>query len=351
MEIQELLKLTIDKKASDLHLVVGVPPTVRVDGELAPINEFSVLTKEDVGGILESILSAEQAKRLTINKELDFSFAFGQAARFRVNAYTQKGSLAASFRNIPLTIPALDSLGLPKLVHSFTGLRQGLILVTGPTGHGKSTTLAAIIDEINTLRACHIITIEDPVEFVFTPKKSIISQREMYQDTQSWEVSLRSALRQDPDVVFIGEMRDRETIGSALTIAETGHLVFATLHTNSAAQTVDRIVDVFPEGEQDQIKLQLSNIIEGVLSLRLIPKTTGGRCPAHEIMLGTTAIRSAIREGKTHQIDSIIQTSSEIGMATLEASLANLVREEKVSLEVAQSWAQRPDDLARLLRR
>jgi twitching motility protein PilT len=225
-----------------------------------------------------------------------------------------------------------------------------LVLVTGPTGHGKSTTLAAVLNEINQTRSTHIVTIEDPIEFVFKPIKSIISQREMKSDTHSWQVALRSALREDPDVVLVGEMRDHETISSTLTVAETGHLVFATLHTNSAAQTIDRIVDVFPEEQQGQVKLQLSNVIEAVFSQRLIPTIKGQRTVAYEMMLGTSAIKTAVREGKTHQIDSIIQTSSEAGMSTLERSLANLVKQGTISMDVAQSWSLRPEELTRLIR-
>jgi twitching motility protein PilT len=249
-----------------------------------------------------------------------------------------------------MEIPSIDKLSLPKILHTFSVLKQGLVLVTGPTGHGKSTTLASIINEINNNRACHIVTIEDPVEFVFKPIKSIISQREMKSDSHSWEVALRSVLREDPDVVLVGEMRDLETIASALTIAETGHLVLATLHTNSAAQTIDRIVDVFPEEQQSQIRMQLSNTIEAVFSQRLIPSLPSGRTIAYEVMLGSTAIKTTIREGKTHQIESILQTSSEVGMSTIERSLAELVRAGKITMEVAQSWSLRPEELNRLVR-
>jgi twitching motility protein PilT len=303
-----------------------------------------------VNALLKEALTAEQLERLMVNKEIDFSLAFSEKARFRINAYTQRGTLAAAFRRIPLEIPQIDALGLPKILHSFTALRQGFVLVTGPTGHGKSTSLAAMINEINHNRSCHIVTIEDPVEFMFKADKAIISQREMRSDTHSWQVALRSVLREDPDVVLVGEMRDYETIAAALTVAETGHLVFATLHTNSAAQTIDRIVDVFPEEQQAQVKLQLSNVIEAVFSQRLIPGISGGRVVAYEVLLGSTAIKTAIREGKTHQIDSILQTSQEAGMNTLETSLAALVREGKITLEAAQSWSMRPEELTRLVR-
>jgi twitching motility protein PilT len=303
-----------------------------------------------ISELLKEVLTAEQLERLTVNKELDFSLPFSDKGRFRINAYTQKNTLAAAFRLIPLTIPSIESLGLPSILHSFTSLRQGFVLITGPTGHGKSTTLASMLQEINQTRATHIVTIEDPIEFVFNPVKSIISQREMRSDTHSWEVALRSVLREDPDVVLVGEMRDYETISAALTVAETGHLVFATLHTNSAAQTIDRIVDVFPEEQQGQVKLQLSNVIEAVFSMRLVPAITKGRVVAYEVMLGTTAIKTAIREGKTHQIESILETSQEVGMSTIERSLADLVKRGIITLEVAQSWSLRPEELTRLVR-
>lgn len=350
MGIKELLQLTIDRNASDLHIIAGIPPTLRIDGELSPVPNEPVATPQIIDSLLKEVLTSEQLARLTANKEIDFSLPFSEKARFRVNAYTQKRSGAASFRRIPLVIPAIDSLGLPKILHSFTVLRQGFILVTGPTGHGKSTTLAAMLNEINHTRKTHLVTIEDPIEFVFAPDKSIISQREMHGDTHSWEVALRSVLREDPDVVLVGEMRDYETIASALTVAETGHLVFATLHTNSASQTVDRIVDVFPEEQQGQVRLQLSNVLEAVFSMRLIPALGGGRVVAYEVMLATTAIRTAVREGKTHQIDGILQTSQEAGMNTMERSLASLVKDGKISLEEAQSYSLRPEELTRLVR-
>ncbi|KKQ75391.1 MAG: twitching motility protein [Candidatus Woesebacteria bacterium GW2011_GWB1_38_5b] len=351
MDIQHLLQLTVDRNASDLHLVVGVPPIIRIDGDLIPVPYEEVLTNEAIEVLLKASMNSEQLERLFVNKEIDFSLSFSDKARYRVNAYTQRGTYAAAYRRIPLEIPTLESLGLPTILHSFTDLRQGLILVTGPTGHGKSTTLAAILNEINSNRAVHIVTIEDPVEFIFKSKRAIISQREMNQDTHSWSVALRSVLREDPDVVLIGEMRDYETIAAALTIAETGHLVFATLHTNSASQTLDRIVDVFPDEQQEQVKLQLSSVLEAVFSQRLIPSLPSGRVVAHELMLASTAIKTAVREGKTHQIDSMIQTSTEAGMVTLESSLAVLVKSGKISVETANSYALRPEQLGRLIRR
>jgi len=350
MEIKEFLQLTVDREASDLHMIVGLPPFLRVEGVLSPVPNEKPVTIEMVSKITKEILEEEQFERLSVNKEIDFSLAFTEKARFRVNAYTQRGTPAIAFRRIPLHIPEIDELGLPKILHSFTNLRQGFILVTGPTGHGKSTTLASMLNEINKSRSEHIVTIEDPIEFMFNPISSIISQREMGSDTHSWQIALRSVLREDPDVVLVGEMRDHETISSALTVAETGHLVFTTLHTNSAAQTIDRIVDVFPDEQQEQVRLQLSNVIEAVFSMRLIPGVDGKRVVAYEIMLGTSAVKTSIREGKTHQIDNIIQTSTEVGMNTLEMSLAILVKEGKVDLEVAQSYCLRPEELNRLVR-
>lgn len=350
MDIKQLLQQTIDSGASDLHLLAGVPPTLRIDGVLTPLSNFGVMTKEAVSELVSQSVTSEQLSKISVDKEIDFSLPFSDKARFRGNIYTQKGSLAASFRRIPLEIPAIDSLGLPKIVHSFTGLRQGLVLVTGPTGHGKSTTLASILNEINANRLCHIVTIEDPIEFVFRSQKSIVSQREMNSDTHSWQVALRSVLREDPDVVLVGEMRDYETIAAALTVAETGHLVFATLHTNSAAQTVDRIVDVFPEEQQKQIRLQLSNVIEAVFSQRLVAAIPKGRAVAYELMLATNAIKTSIREGKSHLIDSILETSTEAGMITLEKSLSDLVKTGKITLDSAQDWSLRPELLSRLVR-
>lgn len=350
MTIKDLLQLTVDSNASDLHIISGIPVTIRVDGELKSVPNSGVMTPQIIEAQLKQTLSSEQLDRLSVNKEIDFSLSFSEKARFRVNAYTQKGTFAIAFRRIPMEIPSIDSLGLPKILHGFTTLRQGFVLVTGPTGHGKSTTLASILGEVNKTRSAHIVTIEDPIEFVFRQEKSIISQREMKADTHSWQIALRSVLREDPDVVLVGEMRDYETIAAALTVAETGHLVFATLHTNSAAQTIDRIVDVFPDEQQSQVKLQLSNVLEAVFSQRLLPSIKGGRVVAYEVMLGTSAIKTAIREGKTHQIDSIIQTSLEAGMSTLERSLAKLVSEGKVSLDVAQSWSLRPEELNRFVK-
>jgi len=348
MSIQEYLEIVVKKEASDLHLVAGSPPMVRVDGQLLPVAS-AVLSPEDTESLVFELLSSEQKEMLLVNKELDFSFALGDVARFRVNAYFQKGYLSAALRLIPSYIKSIEELNLPRICHNFAKLRQGFILVTGPTGHGKSTTIASVINEINQTRAVNIVTVEDPIEYVYPKGKSLISQREMHLDTHSWEVALRSALREDPDVVLVGEMRDFETIASAITIAETGHLVFATLHTNSAAQSIDRIIDVFPENQQIQVRLQLAETIAGIVSMRLIPAIGGGRLPAVEILLSSGAVQTTIREAKTHQIDNIIQTSGESGMILLDASLAYLVKAGRVSLDVARSYSIRPDELDRLV--
>lgn len=350
MDIQQLFSEAARKEASDLHLVVGFPPMLRVSGVLFPVEGTAVLTDEEAHTLIYGTLSAEQKEIYETNKEIDYSLSTA-VGRFRVNVYLQKNTIAGAFRLIPQQIKSIEALGLPEICHQLVKLRQGLVLVTGPTGHGKSTTLASMINEINLSKATHIVTIEDPIEYVYPISKSIVSQREMHGDTHSYNVALRSVLREDPDVVLIGEMRDFETIQSAITIAETGHLVFATLHTNSAAQTIDRIVDVFPENQQTQVRLQLSNVLEAVLSLRLVPALAGGRVPVSEILTATPAVRTLVREGKTHQIDNIIQTSAEFGMMTLETSLASLVQSGIIGLDIATSYALRPEELGRLLKR
>jgi twitching motility protein PilT len=349
MDIQELFSEAGRLEASDLHLMVGFPPMLRVNGVLGPIEGQPVLLNPDVEQLVFSVFSTEQRELFLTNREIDFSVP-SNVGRFRVNVYNQKGTIAAAFRLIPSKIRTIEELGMPSICHEFVKLHQGFVLITGPTGHGKSTTLAAMINEINLSKAEHIVTIEDPIEYVYPTGKSIISQREMHQDTHSWSVALRSVLRQDPNVVLVGEMRDYETIGAAITIAETGHLVFATLHTNSAGQTIDRIVDVFPENQQSQIRLQLSSVLEGVVSQRLVPAMNGGRIAVTEIMTATPAVKTVIREGKSHQIDNIIQTSAELGMMTLETSLAQAVIERKITVETATNYAVRPEDLARKLK-
>lgn len=350
MNIQQLLDLTVQRNASDLHLSVGFPPTLRIHGDLLPIPGEPQMTKEQIESLVIPLLSEIQMNVYKQTIELDFSIEFEGKARFRVNVYRQKGFPAVALRLIPYEILPLDSLGLPIAVQKLVDLQQGFILVTGPTGHGKSTTLASFINKINQTKDLHIITVEDPIEYVYPIGKSFIEQREMYRDTRSWGNALRAALREDPDVVLIGEMRDFETISSAMTIAETGHLVLATLHTNSAAQSVDRIIDVFPEIQQPQIRLQLASILEAIISQRLIPTIEPGRILASEILFATPAVRNIIREGKTYLVDNLIETSAELGMQILERSLANLVRAGKISEEVANRFALRPELLGKFLK-
>lgn len=349
-KIEDLLGLTISRNASDLHLAVGYPPIIRVDGELEEVGD-RVLNPEDVEELILAVLSDEKKELLEVNREIDFAYTQEISnARFRINAFYAMKNLCAAFRLIPSRIRTIEELMLPQMYHQFTKLKQGLILVTGPTGHGKSTTLASLLEDINRTRFCHIVTIEDPVEYVFEGKKSLIDQREMNDDTHSWDIALRSALRQDPDVLLVGEMRDLETISATITLAETGHLVFATLHTNSASQTIDRIIDVFPENQQAQVRAQLSNILEAVVAQRLIPLEKGGRRAVSEIMLKNSAVGNLIREGKTNQIDNVIRTSSDIGMISLEKSLVNLVREGIISVPKAQEYAVFPEEVLRLLK-
>lgn len=354
MDLQELLALTVKNNASDLHLMPGIPPVIRIDGELSYLSTFSLLSPESVHSMLFSLLTPQQRELLIAEKELDFSVPYGKGiygdiGRFRVNAYFQRNQLCAAFRFLPKGIRTIEELHLPTICHNFAKLRQGLVLVTGPTGQGKSTTLAAMVNEINMIRASHILTVEDPIEYVYPVGKSIISQREMKTDTLSWDDALKSALREDPDVVLIGEMRDPDTIAAAMTIAETGHLVFSTLHTNSAAQTIDRIIDSFPSHQQSQIRVQLAFVLKGIISQRLIPQLAGGRLPGVEILVGTPAIASNVREGKTHLIDSIIQTSQDAGMITLDMSLSQLVLSGAISLDMAKSYSLHPEELLRLM--
>lgn len=349
MQIHDLLQFTIDNKGSDIHLVAGSPLSVRVNGVLSFPAGSTILTKEQVESLIFSVLSAEQKKSLEEHKEIDLAYQFEQKGRFRISAYRQMDSYAAAFRLIPDEILSIDELNLPKIFHSFASYNQGLILFTGPTGEGKSTSLAAIIDEINQAESRHILTIEDPVEFVYKSVKSVISQRELGKDTKAWQAALRSALRSDPDVVLVGEMRDFETISLTLTLAETGHLVFATLHTNTAAQTVDRIVDVFPSYQQAQIRQQLSTVLKAVVSQRLVPKIHGGRIAAVELMLNNPAIANLIRENKVYQIDNVIQNSAGSGMMLMENHLIDLMNQKVISKETALAKSFRPNELIRLL--
>jgi twitching motility protein PilT len=347
--LKELATLAVKTEASDIHLVADAPPLFRIHGVLSPYASSKSLDSERVREIVLSIMNESQKEIFLKELELDFSLKIAGAGRFRANAYFQKGTVALSLRFIPDKIASIDDLNLPDICHAFTKLRQGFVLVTGPTGMGKSTTLAAILKEINETRQEHIVTIEDPIEFIHENKKSFISQRELGGDTKSWSNSLRSVLRQDPNVVFIGEMRDPETMQAAMTVAETGHLVFSTLHTNSASQSIERIVDSFDTTEQPQILLQLSMVLEAILSQRLIPTIDGKRVLATEILVVTPAVRNNIRESKTFQIDNIIQTSGNLGMSLLENSLADLVNRGVVDKNVALEYAIRPSLLNKLL--
>lgn len=348
--IEILLEEVIKKKASDLHLQVGLSPMLRVDGSLLPVSGTEALTEESIETLIFAILDEDQKQILLKDKEFDFSFAFGDLGRFRVNAFHERGNLAAALRLIPNEVMTLEQLGLPPVVSKFTDYPRGLVLVAGPTGSGKSTTLAAMIHKINAERACHILTIEDPIEFTHKSNKSVIVQREVHYDTFSFSAALRSSLRQDPDVVLIGEMRDLETIAAAITIAETGHLVFATLHTNSAAQSIDRMIDVFPPHQQPQIRAQLSNILMAICSQRLVPSIGGGRIAAAEILVATPAVRNIIREGKSHQLDAVIQTGAEFGMQSMDKTLVNNIHAGTISYDEARNFAVDIDELDRLMR-
>ena len=348
--IEPVLEECIKRDASDLHLQAGLPPILRLDGVLHPVTTYAALSNEDVQRLVFSTLDEEQQKILIKDKEFDYSFAFGDLGRFRVNAFHEKGNMAAAFRLIPNVIKSIEDLGLPGVVAGFADHPNGLVLVTGPTGSGKSTTLAALVDKINTERAVHIITIEDPIEFTHRSKRAVVAQREVHYDTYSFAAALRSILREDPDVVLIGEMRDLETIQAAITVAETGHLVFATLHTNSAAQSIDRMIDVFPAHQQPQIRTQLSNILVGICSQRLVPAINGGRIAVAEIMLANSAVRAIIREGKTHQLDMTIQTGAEQGMQTMDRELARYVKEGVINYDDARQYAVDVTEFDRLAR-
>lgn len=348
--IEILLDEVIKKKASDLHIQVGLPPMLRIDGALTPVTGADALDEEAIEALIFAVLDEDQKQILLKDKEFDFSFAYGDLGRFRVNAFHERGNMAAAMRLIPNEILTIEQLGLPQIVNKFADYPRGLVLVTGPTGSGKSTTLAALVHKINVEKAAHIITIEDPIEFTHRSQKSVIVQREVHYDTYSFSAALRSALREDPDVVLIGEMRDLETIASAITIAETGHLVFATLHTNSAAQSVDRMIDVFPPHQQPQIRAQLSNILMAIASQRLVPAIGGGRIAAAEILIANPAVRNIIREGKSHQLEAVIQTGAEFGMQSMDKTLASLIHEGRITYEEARNFAVDLDELDRLMR-
>lgn len=350
LKIEILLEEVVKRRASDLHLQVGLPPMLRLDGALSPVQGYGELGPAEVEMLVFAILDQDQQQILLKDKEFDFSFAFGTLGRFRVNAFHEKGNLAAALRLIPNEIKSITELGMPPIVSTFAEYPRGLVLVTGPTGSGKSTTLASIVDKINTERAQHIITIEDPIEFTHKSKKSVVVQREVHYDTYSFSSALRSSLRQDPDVVLIGEMRDLETISAAITIAETGHLVLATLHTNSAAQSIDRMIDVFPPHQQPQIRAQLSNILMAICSQRLVPAIGGGRVVSAEILVANSAVRNIIREGKSHQLDAVIQTGSDQGMQTMDRTLVSLVQSGTVTYDDARTFAVDLGEFERLVR-
>ena len=349
-KIEVLLEEVVRRKGSDLHIQVGLPPMLRVDGVLVPVTGADILNQETIETLIFAILDEDQKQILLKDKEFDFSFAFGEMGRFRVNAFHERGNLAAALRLITNELLTIEQLGLPAIVNKFAEYPRGLVLVTGPTGSGKSTTLAAMIHKINQEQAKHIITIEDPIEYAHRSKKSVIVQREVHYDTYSFSAALRSALREDPDVVLIGEMRDLETIASAITIAETGHLVLATLHTNNASQSIDRMIDVFPPHQQSQIRAQLANILMAICSQRLVPAVGGGRVAAAEILVSTPAVRNIIREGKTHQLEAVIQTGGEYGMQSMDKTLVSMVRAGTITYDEARNYAVDLEELDRLMR-
>jgi twitching motility protein PilT len=350
-KLTELLTETARQNASDLHIAVGRRPTLRIDGVLIPLESEPIMTPEAAEGLMAALVPPEQKDHLTRDRQVDFAYSLEDKARFRVNVYYQRGYLAAALRLVPARIRTAEELNLPPILHDLTSLSQGFVLVVGPAGHGKSTTLAALLDEVNHMRSDHIITIEDPVEYLFTQDKCIVSQREVGSDTVGFHAALRTVLRQDPDVIMIGEMRDAASIATAMTAAETGHLVFATLHTNSASQTIDRIIDSFPAEQQSQVSSQLAATLVAIVSQRLMPRISGGRVPALEIMIVNPAIRNLIRERKVYQIDLVIETSLQEGMVTLNRSLANLVKNKEVSLENAELYSLNPAELRILLER
>ncbi|MBA7596525.1 Twitching mobility protein [subsurface metagenome] len=350
-QLKELLNLTVKEQASDLHLSSGHPPILRVAGTLVPLLKKPRLTAIDTQGLARGLMTEVQYQRFVKEKDIDFSYNFEGKARFRINIFYQLGSVSCALRLVPAKVPTIEELNLPLILHEFTRASQGFVLITGPSSQGKSTTLAALIDEINHQRADHIITIEDPIEYVFKEDRAIIDQREVYQDTLSFAKALRATFRQDPNVIMVGEMRDSETISTAITAAETGHLVFATLHTNSAAQSIHRIVDAFDSQQQSQIRAQLSGSLLGVVSQRLVPRIKGGLIPACEIMMSTPAIANLIRENKIHEIPLVIETSAEAGMISLNRSLAILVKRKEISLVNALNYSLNPQELKMLIRK
>ena len=350
-QLKELLSITVAEQASDLHLSVDHPPILRLAGSLIPLVKKKKLSSEDTKNFADSLMTEEQKQRFLEKKEVDFSYNFvEEGARFRVNVFFQRGNVSCALRLIPVRIPTIKELNLPPILHQFVVPSQGFILVTGPSSHGKSTTLAVLIDEINHSRTDHIITIEDPIEYIFEDDRSIIDQREVYQDTLSFARASRSTFRQDPDVIMVGEMRDPETMATAITAAETGHLVFTTLHTNSASQTIHRIVDSFSPAQQGQIRAQLSGSLLGIVSQRLIPRIKGGLIPACEVLFNTPAVANLIRENKIHEIPLVIETSAEMGMISLNRALADLVKRKEITLENALNYSLSPAELKMLIR-
>src|SRR5215210_5278413 len=349
-DFSDILIEVVKQKASDLHLTAGAPPMIRQKGSLVPLPGMPKLTPTDTREIIYAILNSTQRQRLETEWQIDFAYSVPGHGRFRVNSYFQRGTLAAAFRLIPSETVPLEKLGMPPVIRTFAKKPRGIVLVTGPTGSGKSTTLASIINEINETRDEHILTIEDPIEFLHNHKKCIVNQRELGADAMSFALALKAALRQDPDVILVGEMRDMETIGTALTAAETGHLVFATLHTQDAPQTVDRIIDVFPPAQQQQVRVQLSVSLQGIVTQQLMPTADGqGRCVGVEVLVPTPAVRNLIREGKTHQIYSTLQTGGSHGMQTMDAALVELMRAGKISRELAEARSASPEELRRLM--
>ncbi len=349
VHVDELLRLVVEKKGSDLHLAAGVPPVLRIDGKLLATN-YDTLSDFEVQRMIYAVLTDEQIRLFETDYELDCSYELRDVSRFRVNVYRDRGAVAVAFRVIPSKIPTVRELGLPLVLEDLSRRPRGLILVTGPTGSGKSTTLAALLGQINNERSEHIITIEDPIEYLHHHRRSLVNQRELGADTRTFAQALRHALREDPDVILVGEMRDLDTMALAITAAETGHLVFSTVHTNSAAQTVDRIVDVFPPGQQEQIRIQLSNTLEAVLSQQLLPRAgTPGRIAAMEIMVASPAIRNLVREAKAHQITSIIQTSAHLGMQTMDQCLRDLYQRGLITYEEAMGRAMNQEELKKML--
>jgi twitching motility protein PilT len=350
LDFAELLLEVLERRASDLHITAASKPMVRVRGRLVELEDYPTLGPTDTREIVYSILTNDQRQRLETDWQIDFAYAIPNVARFRVNAYFQRGAIGAAFRLIPAEIKSIEDLGLPAVCHELAHKPRGFVLVTGPTGSGKSTSLAAIVDEINRSRNDHILTIEDPIEFLHAHKQCMVNQREIGSDAVTFASGLKAALRQDPDVILVGEMRDLETIHTALTAAETGHLVFATLHTQDAPQTIDRIIDVFPPAQQQQVRVQLSVALQGVITQQLLPTADGsGRVAACEVMIPTPAVRNLIREGKTHQIHSTMQTGSSAGMQTMDAALATLVRQGRITQRLAEQRSSNPEELRRML--